>query len=266
MERYRLPSLKGPYIFIFHANMLLREKHVFHPYETDQGAIADYLSALFEHSNNKAAIKALAALRFSVEAFESSLSVPNQFTEEVLRWTIHGLLTSGLLPDEKTAALKDFLMNSVILSEVADVLNMRLAALDDWEWEADGLPVEQRRHVTGKYHIYIEEDLLQAIFLQFIGIKWSVFFKSAFIEFSQFEDAWKSLRVSSSLQNYPMSKTVYIKLTFIFFRLPSQKTVLKDVNGFLANKINCKVCRESDKPCITLITLCLSFQTRNIKY
>lgn len=84
----------------------------------------------------------------------------------------------------------------MILAEVADVLNMRIAALDVWEWDSDGLPVEQRRHVTGKYHIYIEEDLLQAIFLQFIGVKWSVFFKKAFIEFSEYDGAWKSLRVS----------------------------------------------------------------------
>jgi len=151
---------------------------------------------LFENSGNKQAIKALTALRASVEAFESTLSSPNQFNEEVLRWTISGLLASGLLPSEKNAALKDFLISNVILAEVADVLNMRLAALDSWEWGGDGLPVEQRRHVTGKYHIYIEEDLLQAIFLQFIGIKWSVFFKRVFIEFSEFEGAWKSLRVS----------------------------------------------------------------------
>jgi hypothetical protein len=48
--------------------------------------------------------------------------------------------------------------------------------------------------VTGKHHIYIEEDLLQAIFLQFIGVKWSVFFKAAFTDFSVHDGAWTSLR------------------------------------------------------------------------
>ena len=42
--------------------------------------------------------------------------------------------------------------------------------------------------------MYIEEDLLQAIFLQFIGVKFSVFFKQAFTEFSNFDGAWASLR------------------------------------------------------------------------
>lgn len=186
---------------------------MFNPYETDQGAIADYLSALFENSANKQAIKALAALRNSVEEFESTLSGPNQFNREVLHWTINGLITSCLLPEEKNAALKDFLMSDVILDEVADVLNMRLSALDGWEWDANGLPVEQRRHVTGKYHIYIEEDLLQAIFLQFIGIRWSVFFKRVFTEFSEFDGAWKSLRVSPRLVAYSISKVLPTKLT-----------------------------------------------------
>lgn len=54
--------------------------------------------------------------------------------------------------------------------------------------------VEQRRHVTSKYHIYIEEDLLQAIFLQYIGVKWSVFFKKAATDF--LNQAWKSIRPS----------------------------------------------------------------------
>lgn len=121
-------------------------------------------------------------------------SGPKQFNESVLRWTIAGLLASGLLTEEKRAALKDFLSNPIILAEVADVLNMRMASIDSWSWEMEGLPVEQRRHVNGKYHIYVDEDLLQAIFLQFIGVKWCVFFKEAFTTFSKFDGAWTSLR------------------------------------------------------------------------
>jgi hypothetical protein len=40
----------------------------------------------------------------------------------------------------------------------------------------------------------MHEDLLQAIFLQFIGVKWSVCFKRAFTAFSRFDGAWTSLR------------------------------------------------------------------------
>jgi hypothetical protein len=166
------------------------ERLVFEPFETDQDAIASYLQDLFGTSGtNKQAIKALEELRSRVDAFD-----PGQFNEHVLRWVINGLIASGLLSDEKRAALKDFLVSPVILVEVSDVLNMRLAALETWSWDMEGLPVEQRRHVTGTYHLYIEEDLLQAIFLQFIGVKMSVFFKETFKTFVASEGAWTSLR------------------------------------------------------------------------
>jgi hypothetical protein len=60
-------------------------------------------------------------------------------------------MASGLLSDDKLAVLKDFLASPVILAEVADVLNMRIAAISTWSWEGE-VPVEQRRHVTGAYH------------------------------------------------------------------------------------------------------------------
>ncbi|TVY42738.1 histone H3 [Lachnellula occidentalis] len=170
------------------------EQLVFEPYVTDEAAISEYLRHLFgKDGKNKQAAKALEALRMEVEAFEIQLSSSGQFNESVLRWTIQGLLNSNLLSEEKNAVLKDFLASSVILREVADVLNMRIATFHTWSWETE-VPIEQRRHVTGAFHMYIDEDLLQAIFLQFIGVKWSVFFKQAFENFSNYDGAWTSLR------------------------------------------------------------------------
>ncbi|KAM3074112.1 hypothetical protein ACMFMG_003066 [Clarireedia jacksonii] len=170
------------------------EKLVFEPSDTDQVAITAYLRSLFGNDGeNTQAIKALVDLRKSVEDFELSLSSPGQFNETVLKWTINGLLASGLLSEEKRAALKDFLASPVILNEVADVLNMRMAAIDTWEWDMD-LAVEQRRHLNGTHHIFIDEDLLQALFLQYIGVKWSVFFKKAFRNFLGLPGAWSPLR------------------------------------------------------------------------
>lgn len=171
------------------------EKLVFEPLETDKAAIADYLQNLFGNGGaNKEAAKALQALRTKVDGFD-----PGQFNEEVLRWTIKGLLASDLLSPEKRAVLKDFLSNSIILTEISDVLNLRLASVKTWTWDTEGVQVEMRRNVNGKYHIYIEEDILQAIFLQFIGVKFSVFFKRTFTEFSNHEGAWTSLRKFPSL-------------------------------------------------------------------
>lgn len=70
---------------------------------------------------------------------------------------------------------------------------MRIATFHTWSWETE-VPIEQRRHVNGAFHMYIDEDLLQAIFLQFIGVRWSVFFKKAFTNFFNYDGAWTSLR------------------------------------------------------------------------
>lgn len=40
----------------------------------------------------------------------------------------------------------------------------------------------------------MHEDILEAIFLQYIGIKWSVFFKDAFSAFRKFKGVWKTTR------------------------------------------------------------------------
>lgn len=128
------------------------ERLVFEPFETDAIEISNYLRNLFaENDPISQASRALGALRRSVKTFESSLRVPEQFNDDVLGWTINGLLASGLLGDEKRAVLKDFLASPVILAEVADVLNMRLAAISTWTWEQE-VPIEQRKHVTGAYH------------------------------------------------------------------------------------------------------------------
>ncbi|KAL5330177.1 hypothetical protein ACEPPN_003702 [Leptodophora sp. 'Broadleaf-Isolate-01'] len=177
------------------------EKLVFEPFETDQMAVSEYLRALFgETSDNKQGFKALQKLHKEVEAFEATLSSPNQFDETVLRWTINGLIASVLLSDEKRGALKDFLGSPVILAEIADVLNMRIADISEWSWD-DEVLIEQRRQVTGSYRIYIDEELLQAIFLQYVGVKWCIFFKEAFVNFSNFDGAWTSLRPEIPLED-----------------------------------------------------------------
>ena len=175
------------------------EELVFNPMDTDQVAITAYLSSLFgKNGETKLVEKALGKLRTTVWDFEAQMAGPNHFSPTVLRWVIKGLLDVGLLSEEKRGVLRDFQNNQVILTEVADVLNMRIADLDNWSWEAEVI-VEQRKHVTGKYHIYMHEDLLQAIFLHYIGVKWSVFFKKALKAFIKCEDVWQAPREEISI-------------------------------------------------------------------
>ncbi|OCK74265.1 hypothetical protein K432DRAFT_339211 [Lepidopterella palustris CBS 459.81] len=171
------------------------ERSVFEPYLVIEEALDEYLEHLFGEDDPEltGVCNATKSLRKSVEWFEATLAIPGQFNHTTLSWTIQGLLASDLLTDEKRSVLRDFIGKPVILSEIADVLNMRMAAPESWTWGGEVL-VEQRRKLNGTYNIHLHEDLLQAMFLQFIGVKWSVFFKGAFRKFRRFGDAWKSLR------------------------------------------------------------------------
>ncbi|CAI6245116.1 unnamed protein product [Periconia digitata] len=159
------------------------EKMVFEPAEVDVAGLKSYLEDLFLGGPKENA-KFFNELKESVETFEKSFSTPSQFTVDVLRWVIDGVESSDLLTNEKREVLKDFLSNDTILSEISDVLNMRMAALSRWSW-GEFVPLEQRRSLNGSYTIHMHEDLLQAIFLHYIGAKWSSFFKNAFRTFTR---------------------------------------------------------------------------------
>ncbi|KAJ8124298.1 hypothetical protein O1611_g9342 [Lasiodiplodia mahajangana] len=169
------------------------EKVVFESASVDEKALKSYLLDLFglQDPNNPAKAKALKQLRDKLTAFENSLAAPKQFNASTLTWVINGLLASDLLTDERREVLKDFLNNPTILTEVADVLDMRLAALSSWSW-GESVALEQQRRINGVFNVLMHEDVLQAIFLHYIGTKWSVFLKSAFKQFRKFNGAWKS--------------------------------------------------------------------------
>lgn len=169
------------------------EDTVFGPANVNEDELHNYLNILFGTQDTEAPtkLKALNELRAEVEKFESEMFATNQFNAATLKWTAEGLLASGLLSEEKRQVLKDIKNNSIILSEVADVLNMRISSLESWSWGTDVF-VEQQRLISGVYNVSMHEDLIQAIFLQYIGVKWSVFLKRAFGGFQKSTEAWKS--------------------------------------------------------------------------
>lgn len=172
------------------------EGMAFEAAEVDEAALTQYLDHLFgvDDKQKKDVAGALKRLRKDVYEFETNLSAPNQFDVQTLGWVIRGLLSSDLLSDEKREVLRDFEGNTTILKEIADVLDMRISALGSWNWTSDAVPLEMRRKISGVYNVHLQEDLLNAIFLQYIGVKWSVFFKRVFEDFRRSESAWKSMR------------------------------------------------------------------------
>ena len=91
---------------------------------------------------------------------------------------MRGLLASDLLIEEKRATLKLICSSKKLLADITDVLNIRLSFIEEWSWDGAVL-AEQRRQRGGRYRIFHDEDLLDSLFLQFIGTKWSVKFKHA---------------------------------------------------------------------------------------
>ena len=181
-----------------HKQRAMWEEYVFKPKETEAATIKAYLEGIFENEESKDVEKALEGLRQGMKQFQEKWEDKTHFNEQTLSHSIKGMLRSDQLNDEKKATLRDFLGNSVVLSEIADVLNMRMSTRSNWAWDAPAV-VDQRRNLNGRYRFYLDEDLLHSIFIYYIGREWAVQLREQLIKFVQFEGVWK-------LDTKPISK------------------------------------------------------------
>ncbi|KAJ0312324.1 hypothetical protein COL5a_002004 [Colletotrichum fioriniae] len=146
------------------------EKVVFTPLETDEAELNAYLASLFKTRESE---RALEDVRQQItQASEDFLKRRNPFNTTMLKMCIASLLQQDLLSDEKQAILREFESNDVVLREIADVLNTRFVDFENWEWDAgeEGVSYVPRQQANGKYRIWMDEDVLQAIFIHWIGI------------------------------------------------------------------------------------------------
>ena len=165
------------------------ESMVFDPSpRSDPVAIKDYLSNLFG-STSKAKKLSKTPLENLREHMKDKLDL-RRFTPDVVERCIKGLLSIDLLSREKRHALAEFQNNPLVLVELADVLNMQSDALESWSWGDGAIPLEMRRHLNGKYRFFMDEEILQALFIHFIGTEWAVHLKARFSEFFH-SGAWK---------------------------------------------------------------------------
>ncbi|KAL4990715.1 hypothetical protein BDW68DRAFT_194022 [Aspergillus falconensis] len=226
------------------------EETVFTPLETDAEEIHAFLNELFPGDE---AMKELNALREKIEENSREMFEEDApFDRKALTATIEGLLTEDLLSEAKQDVLKDFLKNGVALTEIADVLNMRWADLENWDWFAgdDGIPVLPRQQLNGKYRIWMDEDVLQLIFVQYIGTRLCNMLKSKLKDFILSDSVWnwdvgptltehdkerqkyyfdKPLRYGTAFQGGPgkARKSDYLERYFLC-QLPLELTTLAD--------------------------------------
>lgn len=60
------------------------------------------------------------------------------------------------------------------------MLNMQLASIESFSWPEEGVQVDMRRHLSGKYRAYMDTEIITALLFQYLGMRWSVGFKAAF--------------------------------------------------------------------------------------
>ena len=120
---------------------------VFEDYPVNAEKLKAYLEGLFASEEGT---KALEKLRKEIKSFNKHLQRAVITTEDVKN-SIKGVLADGLMNEGKRTTMKAFEENPTVLDEVASVLNMRMASLDSWSWPKEGIVVEFRRHLNGKY-------------------------------------------------------------------------------------------------------------------
>lgn len=106
------------------------ESYVFQALQTNQDEVTSYLAPLFCSTTEAQA--SFGKLRKAIYQFEETLTASDQVNEENMRWCITGLLRGDLLNEQKKAALTDISNNKESLSELRDVLNMRLSTIGTW--------------------------------------------------------------------------------------------------------------------------------------
>lgn len=112
------------------------EKVVFEPLETDEAQIQHYLINLFQGEEGEKGYEGLRDMRTLLTVYCRQLfGEKRPFDEDTLKWCINGLLAEDLLSDEKQGILREFLDNSLVLKEMADILNMRFEDIENWDWD-----------------------------------------------------------------------------------------------------------------------------------
>ncbi|KAK3904400.1 hypothetical protein C8A05DRAFT_31814 [Staphylotrichum tortipilum] len=182
------------------------EEYVFKAKETDGQAIKAYLEDVF---SSKEAKKALGVVREKIERFQKKEWNERQhFSGDTLPSLFKAMLRSDMLTEEKRTTLRGFMENKVVLSEIADVLNMRMTTLESWTWGTP-LIVEQRRHLNGRYRFLTDEDLLHSILIYYVGLQWASQFRQLLGVFVDTESVWQP-------GTNPISKDDMLRRRFFF--------------------------------------------------
>ncbi|KAJ4381577.1 hypothetical protein N0V86_002941 [Didymella sp. IMI 355093] len=117
---------------------------------------------------------------------EELLEGENEIEENELEWCIMDLLKNDLISGEKKRTLEGYIQNHAATRELLGVLNMK--SIPQWNWKrtSKGLPVTARPDIEGQYHITVEEDLVDTLFLRCVAIGWAQKLKSCLSDYVRY--------------------------------------------------------------------------------
>lgn len=164
------------------------ESIIFEAKSVDVNSLKGYLDDLF---SKEAASEALEEFRKRISAFSYELRTREIDVDE-LKQVIRSALQTDLLSDKKQATLRDFLTKSIILKELAGILDMQLHSLETWSWPEDGVSLEARRHLNGKVRFYLDSEIMNTLLLHYVGTLWACEFHSA-IKDLRSSQVWKKV-------------------------------------------------------------------------
>lgn len=151
------------------------EERVFEGGDIQVEALTSFLEQTFDMED--VAVKdALDECRKSTKDFCKDLLESNITTFE-LGNCVSGLLSSDLLSGEKLTSLQQLKENEPYLEDLATLLSSRLRSIKSWSWPAHGVHVDVRRSIAGRYRAFLDEDIITALFLQYIGISFATHIK-----------------------------------------------------------------------------------------
>ncbi|KAJ4983830.1 hypothetical protein SVAN01_10693 [Stagonosporopsis vannaccii] len=162
------------------------EAQAFTDKDIDVDALETYLTGLLEGNGS---LSSLSRLRDNMRRYgEEVLDGEADIEEDELEWCIMDLLKNDLVNEETKKTLEKYIQNQVAIKELLGVLNMK--SIRDWNWKKGdkGLPVTARQDVEGRYHVAIEEDIIDMLFLHCTAIGWAQKLKGCLSDYFRYLD------------------------------------------------------------------------------
>ncbi|KAI4715724.1 hypothetical protein E4T48_08091 [Aureobasidium sp. EXF-10727] len=177
------------------------DSFVFTERQTDTDAIKTYLTNLFIEPQQKKKVREtdFEQLQKAFNEWTVTATCSNDDVELAIKTVLNADLLAGRKRDELIALSN---AGKGVLAEVADVINMEIANLDDWSWKPSPTPAQMRKQMNGKYRVYMDPEIHQALLVQYIGIRFAVSTKNNFTSFLR-SKAWsKSAHSSMSSKDH----------------------------------------------------------------